>query len=318
MAIRLTLYRVGALTHWPVIGRPVRHDSQRGRIADLSKKSRLRCAFAFGNAQKDWGAMATLTFRTQPREPKRALNIFSRAMRNEVGEIQWAWVMEWQERGVIHFHLFFEREWIERVGYFTETVVRHGHETELLRGPIDEWIQAIWCKAVGDRHPDFRRFQAGGIVELLRTPDAAARYVAKEAGKRAQKQLPAGVEAAGRWWWLHPAFKPKPCGTLTIERWPYPKAYHHVFDVEQLKRQTFREVPLVVTLAARRTIITRPRTREPVRTSDPDRRASDNESHPCHLPHSSPLLVYQAGRMTASLSNSCVLALVAEPSTECS
>jgi hypothetical protein len=216
----------------------------RGAIADQSKKSRLRCAFALSNSPLDWGAMATLTFATQPTHPKTALKRFVRALKRDIGSIQWAWVMEWQTRGVVHFHLFFEQRWCDQVGYFTETVSRKGQEVEIIRGPIDEWITETWIEATGCREAAFLRFQRGGIVERLRSPDAAGRYVAKEAGKRAQKSLPEGVEAAGRWWWLNPEFKPKPEGTLELEKWPYEKAYHHVFDVAALKKAKFRERPL--------------------------------------------------------------------------
>jgi hypothetical protein len=35
-----------------------------------------------------------------------------------------------------------------------------------------------------------------------------------------------------------------------LDRWPYPKAYKHVFDVADLQRTTFRETPLIVTIGA--------------------------------------------------------------------
>jgi hypothetical protein len=198
--------------------------------------------------------MAVLTFRLQPSKPKVALKKFGRSFKQAFGDqMQWAWIMEWQARGVIHFHLFFERPWLESLDLLreTETVTRRGVETTIIRGPFDEWMQATWRKAVGDDDPAFRRFQAGGIIELLRTPDAAGRYVAKEAGKRTQKQLPEGVESAGRWWWISKPGKPQPSGVVMLETWPYPKAYKHVFDVADLQRQRFKEEPLVITRAKR-------------------------------------------------------------------
>jgi hypothetical protein len=191
--------------------------------------------------------MCVLTFESQPSSPKSALKQFVRAFtRASGGKEQWAWIMEWQQRGVIHFHLFFSQSFISRVGYWTERKERHGKTTEIIRGPLDEWIQAEWIKATGCNSAKFRRFQAGGIVELLRSPDAAGRYVAKEAGKRTQKRLPPGVTAAGRWWWISPAGKPIATREITMERWPFEKAYHHVFDVAELQRATFRERPLTI------------------------------------------------------------------------
>lgn len=194
------------------------------------------------NAPRDWGAMAVLTFREQPREPKEALKKFVRSFRTMFGpDWQWAWVMEWQLRGVVHFHLFFERDLIERYGYSVEELTRHGHLVKVIRGFLDDWIVRKWIACVGDDHEDFQKFQRGGILEMLRTPDAAARYVAKEAGKRAQKQLPDGVNAAGRWWWISPAGKPRPTGVLTLKTWPMDKCYKLVFDTTTLTRKRPRD-----------------------------------------------------------------------------
>jgi hypothetical protein len=208
----------------------------------MTTRSRIRAAWAFANAPKDWGAMATLTFREQPSQPKVALKKFVRAVRCEVGSIQWGWIMEFQTRGVIHFHIFFEREWIERIGFFTEPRLRHGKTTEVIRGPIDCWISETWRRCAEDDHSRFVAFQSGGIVELLRSPDAAARYIAKEAGKRVQKKLPDGVEAAGRWWWLNPEFKPRPLGVREIPctSWPWPISYKHIFSNEDFERALAR------------------------------------------------------------------------------
>ncbi len=243
----------------------------------MSTRSRIRCAWTFANAQRDWGAMATLTFAVQPRHPKEALKKLVRRFRLDFGgSWQWAWVMEWQTRGVVHFHLFFERGFVDSLGYQTQSIVRHGKPVSIIRGPLDDWLTKTWLASVyggggpggaaprpragvsrGSSIPlsmEMRRFidfHQGGIVELLRSPDAAARYVAKEAGKRVQKRLPEGVEAAGRWWWLSPAGKPRPTGRVALATWPFgPKAYSHIFDLRDLGR-TFRETPMIVTRAGR-------------------------------------------------------------------
>jgi hypothetical protein len=166
--------------------------------------------------------------------------------------VQWGWVMEFQTRGAVHFHIFFERRLLKRFGWHVERVVRRGKITDLVRGGLEELLVHMWIQSVGDSHPDFLAFQRGGIVELLRTPDAAARYVAKEAGKRAQKILPEWLEGAGRWWWLSPAGKPRPEKTITIKRWPYDRPYRLIFDTERLlalEKKPVRGRELVVTLA---------------------------------------------------------------------
>lgn len=246
----MTCFKVGGIVHWPIDVARSRSpfETPRGKIHDLSKRSRLRCAWLLANAPKPWGAMAVLTFRTQPSHPKEALKFFVRRFRLDHGNHwQWSWIMEWQSRGVIHFHLFFENAFLDSLGYHTERLVRHGKETEIIRGNVEDWIVETWCRAVGDATIAFRRFQMGGIVELLRTPDAAARYVAREAGKRTQKQLPEGVEAAGRWWFISRAGKPKPGKTIVIKNYPWPTAYRFIFDRKSLERP-FKETKILGTL----------------------------------------------------------------------
>lgn len=294
--IRIRVFGTGGITSWPIVVAGKKSPdplAKRGAIHDLSTRSRLRCAWLLSNAPRAWGAMAVLTFRSQPGDPKRALKKFVRAFRRHYGDgIQWAWIMEWQARGVIHFHLFFERPWLDSLGYETETVTRRrGKLTTIVRGDFDEWMQTTWAGATGERHADFRRFQAGGIIELLRTPDAAGRYVAKEAGKRTQKELPAGVECAGRWWWISPTGKPRPTGRIELERWPYEKAYKYVFDVADIVARRFREQPLAITRAARAGeaapvrghrphLLSRESAEPPARTA-PLPRAQTGDKHTC-------------------------------------
>lgn len=265
--IKITTYKTGGITHWPIAAASRRSsapiESSRGKIGDMSARSRIRAAFAFCNAPLDWFAMATLTFAVQPAQPKEALKRLVRRFNIELtaGQYQWGWVMEFQARGVIHFHLFFEQRFVDRFDWSIQPLVRRGKQVRIIRGAFDAWLQQKWFDAVypGRSRPGdspgrksskrfsgsrnellelerFAKFNAGGIAELFDVPDAAGRYVAKEAGKRVQKRLPDGVEAAGRWWWLNPRFKPRPTGTVELATWPWPKAYKHVFNLSDLAR----------------------------------------------------------------------------------
>lgn len=248
--IRVTQFKTGAIVSWPIESRGRKSssiESRRGQIHDLSRRSRLRCAWLLSNAPRDWGAMAVLTFREQPSHPKVALKKFVRRFRVRFGQnIQWAWIMEWQMRGVVHFHLFFERDFVQSFQHDIQVVRRRGQIVNLIRGEFDNWIVKNWIECVGDRDVRFIRFQKGGVLEMLRSADAAGRYVAKEAGKRQQKQLPDGVECAGRWWWLSRVGKPIASRSFDLKpnEWPWPVAYRHLFDVADLQRP-FREQKLV-------------------------------------------------------------------------
>lgn len=250
-------YKTGLIVHWPIVpaARLSGERNPRGIIRDMSGKARRACAFVAGNLPRDWGAMFTLTVRDAPERPKVLKEKWLRKWAEKCGTgVQWLIIMEFTLRGRCHWHFFVEKPWVDaRLASgdaYTETLVRRGQAVEVLRGPLEEWTVETWTSIVGDDSLGFRRFQRGGIIELLRHPDAAARYVAKECSKRVQKQLPPGVDPQGAWWGYNKRFKPSPIGLLTLEKWPYDRIYGLIFDKsDALKREksTTRERSLVVT-----------------------------------------------------------------------
>jgi hypothetical protein len=208
-------------------------------IQGMSLKSRLRAAWQFGNAPHDWWAMLTLTFREQPSEPKAAFDTFTRAMRHQFNlRGQWGWIMEYQSRGVVHYHVFFGADLCDSLGFLGpirhESVVRNGKRTSILRGNLDDWIVRQWIRAVGDTSEEFSQFQRGGILEAFRCGNAAAKYIAKEATKREQKELPPGVNGGHRWWWLSKEGTPRPVATGKLHEWPLKQPLSRVFDKHKL------------------------------------------------------------------------------------
>ena len=180
----------------------------------MSAASRLRAAFAFANAPRRWGAMVTLTFPEQPSRPKLHFRRWRQRMRDVLSaETQWGWIMEFQLRGVIHFHVFIEHARLVELRFlwdhWIQPVRRHGRDTDLVRGRLEHLCVTRWLDGLPSRTQAADAFNWGGIVELFRSPEGAARYTAKEASKRAQKELPEGVEAAGRWWFLSQAGRPE-------------------------------------------------------------------------------------------------------------
>lgn len=235
------LYKTGAKVFWPCQPPPMveRKQATRGQIKDMSKKSRLNAAFSFANAPEPWEWMITLTRRKQPKNPKADLDKFTRSLRRDFDmACQWGWIMEYQGRGVVHHHIFLSSDFVSRnfdrseLRYRSASGKRAG--TTLVAGAFDSWVVGEWIRSTGDNSADFRRFQTGGIVEVFRTPDAAARYVAKEAGKRCQKQLPKGVEGGRRWWWLSKQGRPKPVGRMRLTHWPLACYVSRVFDKSAL------------------------------------------------------------------------------------
>lgn len=241
--VRVELFRVGARVHFTPRSEPeeiTRGDS--ATIKDQSTPSRHRAAFCFGNAECDWIAMSVLTWREAPagREVKRVLRYFRDRWRDRWGEPICGWLLEMQARGVPHFHLFHSSQ--SNFGTAIrasarEVVTRKGRRVELVRGGPDYWMRDAWQSAIDDWSDATTRFNAGGIIEILLSPDAAGRYVAKECSKREQKRLPDRYqEGLGRWWRLNPKFSPQPRAVAEVDlaTWPWFHPMAHIWNAGEL------------------------------------------------------------------------------------
>jgi hypothetical protein len=107
------------------------------------------------------------------RRAKRDLNRFLSVMRPSLG--RYLWVMEFQKRGVVHFHALCE------------------HQVEQAR------VALAWCRATGELG-DIQASRHAVLVDAVRDQMAARNYVGRYLGKVDQKALPPGVVMAGRWW----------------------------------------------------------------------------------------------------------------------
>lgn len=152
------------------------------------------------------------------------------------------------DAGSPHFHLFHARE--SNFGMAcssaeSETVKRAGKTGEsrnsavCVRGGVDAWLAWTWRNCIDDLGERTRTFNERGIIEHMRSPDAAGRYVAKESSKREQKELPERyAEGLGRWWWLNPRWAPRPraVGMLNLREWPYENPVARVWQGEDVAR----------------------------------------------------------------------------------
>jgi len=254
---RCVIYKAGALVEFETASGNVPPGGRRNEILDQSTISRKEAAFAFGNAECDWLAMIVLTWRTAPHPDavKKALRHVRRAWRKRWGESCDAWMMEMQSRGVPHYHVFVgsqsafgracanaERHtipagerWCE-AGCCIRTDAQR-FDLGIVRGGPDYWLRSTWHDAIRDHSEESKRFNAAGIIEIFRSPDAAGRYVAKEAAKRAQKVLPEQYrDGLGRWWWLNPLWTPQPRyeGTVDLKFWPWHFPVTHVWKAQDL------------------------------------------------------------------------------------
>jgi len=223
---------------------------ERGVIKSQSAASRHRLAFAIRAANFDgmpvrWVAMSLLTWGPRADLSRegimRACDRLRREWRDRWGEPIAAWVMEMTEAGLPHFHLFHAARTSFGGACMSaerHTVMRRGERTEIVRGSPDRWLTGAWLKAT-DQLGDAAAlaFNRGGTTELLRDPDAAARYVEKEASKRAQKILPDRyADGLGRWWWVRPDFTPKPVAMqrISLDDYPHDRPLKHIWEPASL------------------------------------------------------------------------------------
>lgn len=210
--LQIERYKNGDRVKWPALREPPKPPEERERASiQQSTKSRLHSAFQLGNAETNWLAMTTLTYRVAPSsygEVRDHWTRFKDRLRKRFDGAEWGWILEFQRRGAAHYHVFLGDggelgEAIKREQ--TRERMRHGNKVEILAGPVASFIEDAWIDIVGDDDPRFKKVQKGGIVEKMRTPDAAGRYAAKEAAKRVQKVAPWPVS---QWWGMSKSIQP--------------------------------------------------------------------------------------------------------------
>ena len=144
----------------------------------------------------------------------------------------WAWVAEYQDRGMIHWHVLMTEQSVNQyeTSIVTEPCRRRNKRTgkctivSLVRGCVERLCVDSWLAAVGDVAPEFERFQRGGIVERLESPDSVGRYFGAYLSKRRQKVLPDGEAGRHRWWYVSPDQKPVSIGSGFLAGWPIERA----------------------------------------------------------------------------------------------
>lgn len=167
---------------------------RRGRVTDFTDDSRRRMEVRF--RESEWPqhrllAFITLTwprhFSADPQDWKAALRAWRAAYERRWGPLTAIWALEFQRRGAPHFHL--------------ACAGPKGVPIAELRA----WNAATWYRIAGhgdERH--LRQHEKEGHCKKARTPNELLGYLAKEIGKRGQKELPAWLnardEGAGRWW----------------------------------------------------------------------------------------------------------------------
>lgn len=182
-------------------------EHKRGEVMVISKRSLNRLALLIRSSEVKWNSLMTLTYGVNyphnGRVAKKHLNTFLVAARREWGDFEYFWVLEFQHRGAVHFHIattlpepdIFQRE---RLAQIWTRISQEGDwpynklewDGKIHRG-VDLLYTRDGCYKV-HVHPK--------AWEKVKSDDGMGRYLAKYANKLKQKEVPAWYRNVGRFW----------------------------------------------------------------------------------------------------------------------
>ena len=183
------------LEDWPRgvrVRMPIGHrigGGQRSKVTIFSRSSQNALGWVY--SQGPWSSMLTLTYPcTYPdgETSKAQLNVVLQKLRRM--HIKYLWVLEWQARGVPHYHIWMDRRF------------RDCPLSEDLQD-LQSWrpIMTTWLRAIGeDSNPRALAFGLHQKSYIDWEVRVGNNYAKKYASKQEQKCLPPGVEKFGRWW----------------------------------------------------------------------------------------------------------------------
>lgn len=179
--------------------------AQRKEITRFSNGSRRRLVRLCANNSDIFKYFVTLTYHEIVKDGllvKKHLNRFLTVLRKS-GLKEYIWILEFQERGSIHFHFWFaehslESVWREDMPRLREKLVQSlGNDERLKKQAVV--VQYLWLKA-SDQLGDEQAQKAAVDYQVLRSQHAVKTYAMKYGAKLVQKRLPDGVTSVGRWW----------------------------------------------------------------------------------------------------------------------
>jgi hypothetical protein len=182
----------------------------RGKIDSFSWASKRRLMMTAENAFPDLITQFALTYhKSQPdgKTVKKHLNTFLTAFRRKYQGATYLWILEFQSRGVPHFHLFIS--------------LRHD-----LAG-LGQWLGETWNRIAepeSKAHLEVHTHPNNLIAWSMET----AGYLCKYLDKDAQKRVPAGFTEIGRFWGASRGIVPEP---IAVKREHIEEAYNQV-DIE--------------------------------------------------------------------------------------
>lgn len=185
----------------------VHHSHLRGGILLISKRSLNKLALLVRSSGIVWTSLITLTYGVNyphnGKTAKKHLNTFLVSARREWGDFDYFWVLEFQHRGAVHFHVAttlpppdtFQRT---RLGQIWSRISQEGN------WPYTQAEFFPYSHVYGDelktRDACCSVHEFSKAWERIRKSDGMSRYMAKYAQKLTQKVVPVWYRNVGRFW----------------------------------------------------------------------------------------------------------------------
>lgn len=176
----------------------------RGAVKHFSSSSRSRLVQLCANNSEKFRYFVTLTYHEimqDGRLAKKHLNRFLTSLRR-AGAHLYIWILEFQERGAIHFHVWLGENNIEASWRTEMKPLRMNLSVGLgdirLRRQATV-IQHFWLLA-SDQECDEKASLASIDYQVVRKVEAVKIYAMKYGSKMSQKDLPESILGVGRWW----------------------------------------------------------------------------------------------------------------------
>lgn len=185
--------------------------SKRGKVNSFSEASRNRLLFYARNSGHHIQSQIMLSypekFEHDGAEVKRHLNAFLTLLREKYPDIIYIWVMEFQERGAAHFHLFTNL----KACSFKDHKKGRCNPFECDR-VFHRWAAETWADIVSGENPEAheKMLKVHNHLKNFGAWDMrSGRYLTKEyLAKAAQKEIPEEYYNIGRFWGCSRNFKP--------------------------------------------------------------------------------------------------------------
>lgn len=185
----------------------LRHQSARGMITRLSRRSLNNFIFRVSNYPGEWLSLLTLTYGSNypldGRRVKDDWNSFVTSMRRQFGPFDYFWFLEFQTRGAPHFHVGLsigppcDADRVIMADIWSRIAEKYNMPFSRCK-----WLEGALCFVTeeGTRDPVRRNHCRRQMWEKIRAKDGAIRYVVSYAAKPHQKKVPKEYQGVGRFW----------------------------------------------------------------------------------------------------------------------